>query len=179
MLQHTLGGDQVVEDVDSPNGFGGSGNGGQSSAVGSNIYVDSVGGQNVDQDVVGTGVLNTADTGQNDKRFYTLVELAEMEPMFERQFYNDGSGTNQHNAHVLLSPQEYRAKLYWLDPENRWKDIGTGRFRLLLSKDQEEHYIQVVSEDCIEDQIALENDINIDKVVNGMVPSQTDNAQSP
>ena len=80
------------------------------------------------------------DAGQNDKRFYSLVELAEMEPMFERKFYdgNTGSGSgvaSVHNTHVLLSPQEYRAKLYWLDPENRWKDIGTGRFRLLLSKD--------------------------------------------
>lgn len=74
-----------------------------------------------------------ADSGQNDKRFYTLIELADMEPIFERQF--DGRDQMVHNAHVLLSPQEYRAKLYWLDTENRWKDIGTGRFRLLLSKD--------------------------------------------
>ena len=72
-----------------------------------------------------------------------------MEPMFERKFYADGNA--HHSAHVLLSPQEYRAKLYWLDQENRWKDIGTGRFRLLLSKDNEEHYIQVVSEDCMDE----------------------------
>ena len=100
------------------------------------MFNDGVGGPGqVDQDMSGAGVLNAADTGQNDRRFYTLAELAEMEPMFERQFYSDVNSTNQHNAHVLLSPQEYRAKLYWLDPENRWKDIGTGRFRLLLSKD--------------------------------------------
>ena len=85
---------------------------------------------------------------QNDKRFYTLVEIAEMEPMFERKYYDEKNATS---AHVILSPQEYRAKLYWLDSENRWKDIGTGRFRLLLSKDGEEHYIQVVSEDCIDE----------------------------
>jgi len=82
------------------------------------------------------------DQAQNDKRFYTLAQLAEMEPQFERKFYEGGSqNQNALNAHVILSPQEYRAKLYWLDNENRWKDIGTGRFRLLLSKDEEEHYI--------------------------------------
>lgn len=81
------------------------------------------------------------DSAQNDKRFYSLAELAEMEPMFERKFYYDSGGSYTLNSHVILSPQEYRAKLYWLDNENRWKDIGTGRFRLLLSKDGEEHYI--------------------------------------
>ena len=135
----------MVDDVDSPNGGGAYGAAaagqGVNGAAGSAIFVDGVGAGQVDQEMNGGGVLNAsaADTGQNDKRFYTLAELAEMEPMFERQFYNDGSGAgggaNQHNAHVLLSPMEYRAKLYWLDPENRWKDIGTGRFRLLLSKD--------------------------------------------
>ena len=61
-------------------------------------------------------VMSADDSGQNDKRFYSLAELAEMEPIFERQFY-DGSiaGGNLQGAHVLLSPQEYRAKLYWLD----------------------------------------------------------------
>ena len=66
--------------------------------------------------------------------------------------------------------------MYWLDQENRWKDIGTGRFRLLLSKDGEEHYIQVVSEDCIEDSMSLESEL--DKVVDGIVPNLADNAQS-
>lgn len=82
-----------------------------------------------------------------------MIELAAMEPDFERKFCDGGHrqlnqdsssascGREVNNSHVLLSPQEYRAKLYWLDQENRWKDIGTGRFRLLLSKDGEEHYI--------------------------------------
>ena len=63
-----------------------------------------------------------------------------MEASFEKKFsaYRDQT---QNNQHVLLSPQEYRAKFYWLDQENRWIDIGTGRFRILLSKDGIEHYI--------------------------------------
>ena len=93
-----------------------------------------------EEDQVNATLVQAADSGQNDKRFYTLSELAVMEPIFERKFY-DGGSSNSHNAHELLSPKEYRAKLYWLDQENRWKDIGTGRFRLLLSKDGEEHYI--------------------------------------
>ena len=36
-----------------------------------------------------------------------------------------------------------------------------------------------MSEDCIEDPIALENDIGIDKVVNSMGVNPADNAQSP
>ena len=36
-----------------------------------------------------------------------------------------------------------------------------------------------MSEDCIDEAIALDNDIGIDKVVSGMVAGQADNAQSP
>ena len=125
-----------------------------------------------EEDKVSANLIQAADSGQNDRRFYTLNELAVMEPIFERKFC-DGGSTNSHNAHELLSPKEYRAKLYWLDQENRWKDIGTGRFRLLLSKDGEEHYIQVVAEDCIDDSMPIDNDI--DKLVDVMVPSLAEN----
>ena len=89
--------------------------------------------------VPGSDPSSLGDSAQNDKRFYTLAEIAEMEPSFELKYYD--SDKNGSSTHVILSPMEYRAKLYWLDQENRWKDIGTGRFRLLLSKDGEEHYI--------------------------------------
>ena len=91
------------------------------------------------------------ELGENDKRFYSLPELTKMEPIFEKKF-QAGGGLSSNNHHVLLSPQEYRAKFYWLDQENRWIDIGTGRFRILLSKDNIEHYIQIVSEDSIEEE---------------------------
>ena len=46
-----------------------------------------------DEDQVGATLIQAADSGQNDKRFYTLIELAVMEPIFERKFY-DGGSTN-------------------------------------------------------------------------------------
>ena len=45
---------------------------------------------------------------------------------------------------------------------------------MLLSKDGEEHYIQVVSEECIDDQLPLGEDI--DKVVDDMVTGGPDGA---
>ena len=42
---------------------------------------------------------------------------------------------------MLLTAQQYRAKLYILTRETRWLDIGTGYFRILLSKDNREHYM--------------------------------------
>ena len=30
--------------------------------------------------------------------------------------------------------------------DNKWIDIGTGHFRILLSKDNEEHYMQIIQE---------------------------------
>ena len=36
--------------------------------------------------------------------------------------------------------------MYFLDPDTKWIDIGTGYFRILLTKDGEEHYMQIVSE---------------------------------
>jgi hypothetical protein len=47
---------------------------------------------------------------------------------------------------MLLMPQPYRARLYFLDPDTKWIDIGTGYFRILLTKDGSEHYMQIVSE---------------------------------
>jgi len=35
--------------------------------------------------------------------------------------------------------------------DNKWIDIGTGHFRILLSKDGEEHYMQIVSENAVSD----------------------------
>jgi len=42
---------------------------------------------------------------------------------------------------MLLMPQQYRARLYVLDIETKWIDIGTGNFRILLAKDGQEHYM--------------------------------------
>lgn len=33
-----------------------------------------------------------------------------------------------------------------MDPDTKWIDIGTGYFRILLTKDGQEHYMQIVSE---------------------------------
>jgi len=121
--RHQIHSDSVVDEIGGEVGFAG----------GQALFAES----ETQQDA---GMMAT-DSAQNDKRFYSLAELVEMEPMFERKFYYDSCGSYTLNSHVILSPQEYRAKLYWLDNENRWKDIGTGRFRLLLSKDGEEHYI--------------------------------------
>ena len=105
---------------------------------------------------------------ENDKRFYSAEELLKLEPVFQKKF-SVGTGGQPNQTHVLLSPLEYRAKFYWLDQENRWIDIGTGRFRILLSKDNIEHYIQIVSEDNIdydESRAGQDDDIiNNDPVV--------------
>ena len=90
-----------------------------------------------------------------------------MEPEFQRIYnlnMNAGNqGANIGNQPMLLSPQEYRAKLYWLDNENKWQDMGTGRFRILLSKDNEEHYIQIVSEDGIDNPSVIEDENDEDQ----------------
>ena len=39
-----------------------------------------------ENEAVGDAAVLAADSGQNDKRFYTLMELVEMEPIFERKF---------------------------------------------------------------------------------------------
>lgn len=56
--------------------------------------------------------IGAGDSAENDARFHTLAELAEMEPLFQTKYYE---GVNASPQHVILSPQEYRAKLYWLD----------------------------------------------------------------
>ena len=81
------------------------------------------------------------ELSENDKRFYSPEELLKLEPIFDQRFSVGTGGGQPSQTHVLLSPLEYRAKFYWLDQENRWIDIGTGRFRILLSKDNIEHYI--------------------------------------
>lgn len=77
-----------------------------------------------------------------DDRFHSLAELEELEDELSRegQIYGGSSA----NPHTLLTPQAYRAKLYILTEETRWLDIGTGYFRILLSKDGAEHYMQIV-----------------------------------
>jgi hypothetical protein len=77
---------------------------------------------------------------EEDPRFYTLAELQEREAILEAQCLPYGNA-NMQSAHILLTPQEYRAKLYSLNTDNKWIDIGTGHFRILLSKDNEEHYM--------------------------------------
>lgn len=64
---------------------------------------------------------------------------------------------NMQSAHILLTPQEYRAKLYSLNMDNKWIDIGTGHFRILLSKDNEEHYMQIISENVLLDEANLQS----------------------
>jgi hypothetical protein len=44
-------------------------------------------------------------------------------------------GGSINNPHMLLMPHQYRARLYVLDTDTRWVDIGTGNFRILLAKD--------------------------------------------
>ena len=110
-----------------------------------------LGGQQSQRDDMRGSLYDEGRLEQNDRRFYTLEELEQLEPQFDKKFNLNGSGGSTGNQHMLLSPQEHRAKLYWLDQENKWKDIGTGRFRILLSKDGEEHYIQIVSEEGLED----------------------------
>ena len=41
--------------------------------------------------------------------------------------------------------------------------MGTGRFRILLSKDNEEHYIQIVSEDGIDNPSVIEDENDEDQ----------------
>jgi hypothetical protein len=76
--------------------------------------------------------------------FYSLTELDAIEDDLAKQAL--AYGGSQSNPHMLLMPQYYRARLYFLDPETKWIDIGTGYFRILLTKDQSEHYMQIVSE---------------------------------
>ena len=121
------------------------------------------------------------ELGENDRRFYSLAELTKMEAHFEKKF-QAGGGSSSNNQHVLLSPQEYRAKFYWLDQENRWIDIGTGRFRILLSKDGIEHYIQIVSEDNMDEENRgqqIGDDVNIldDPVVGRDEQQRDENAK--
>lgn len=88
---------------------------------------------------------------EEDPRFYTLAELQERELILEAQCTPYGNA-NLQSAHILLTPQEYRAKLYSLNMDNKWIDIGTGHFRILLSKDNEEHYMQIISENVLLDE---------------------------
>lgn len=75
----------------------------------------------------------------DDNLFYTIAELESMEDELARQTHVYGGSPN--NPHMLLMPQQYRARLYFLDPETKWVDIGTGYFRILLTKDGNEHYM--------------------------------------
>lgn len=76
---------------------------------------------------------------QQDNRFYSLDELEDREEELKAECLIYGG--SEANPHVLLTPTEYRAKLYILTRETRWMDIGTGQFRILLSKDGLEHYM--------------------------------------
>ena len=69
----------------------------------------------------------------DESMFYTLQELDAIEEDLAKQQLMYGGSSN--NPHMLLMPQQYRARLYVLDVETRWIDIGTGNFRILLSKD--------------------------------------------
>jgi len=48
---------------------------------------------------------------------------------------------------VLLTPHPYRAKLYFLNGDGKWLDVGTGYFRCLLDREETEYYMQIVSEE--------------------------------
>ena len=41
--------------------------------------------------------------------------------------------------------------------DNKWIDIGTGHFRILLSKDNEEHYMQIISENGLIDEANMQS----------------------
>ena len=76
---------------------------------------------------------NQAPTAADESQFYTLPELDTMEEDLAKQQLMYGGSSN--NPHMLLMPQQYRARLYVLDTDTRWVDIGTGNFRILLAKD--------------------------------------------
>ena len=76
--------------------------------------------------------------------FFTLSELDQMEEDLAKQALQYGGSPG--NVHTLLMPQQYRARLYFLDEDTKWVDIGTGYFRILLTRDGSEHYMQIVSE---------------------------------
>jgi hypothetical protein len=40
--------------------------------------------------------------------------------------------------------------------DNKWIDIGTGNFRILLSKDNEEYYMQLISENVLIDEAKIQ-----------------------
>jgi hypothetical protein len=46
-----------------------------------------------------------------------------------------------------LTPHAYRAKLYFLNGDGKWLDVGTGYFRCLLDREETEYYMQIVSEE--------------------------------
>lgn len=79
--------------------------------------------------------------------FFTLSELDQMEEDLAKQALQYGGSPG--NVHTLLMPQQYRARLYFLDEDTKWVDIGTGYFRILLTRDGSEHYMQIVSEVCM------------------------------
>lgn len=41
--------------------------------------------------------------------------------------------------------------------DNKWIDIGTGHFRILLSKDNEEHYMQIISENALLEEANIQS----------------------
>jgi hypothetical protein len=46
--------------------------------------------------------------------------------------------TSENGAtHVLLTPHQYRAKLYFLNTDGKWIDVGTGYFRVLPNRTEE------------------------------------------
>lgn len=44
--------------------------------------------------------------------------------------------------------------------DNKWIDIGTGHFRILLSKDNEEHYMQIISENALVQEVNTQSGEN-------------------
>ena len=56
--------------------------------------------------------------------------------------------------------------------DNKWIDIGTGHFRILLSKDNEEHYMQIISENVLIDEANLQSGENAAQGENGATPKK-------
>ena len=60
---------------------------------------------------------------------------------------NQQTENDSGNSHVLLTPHTYRAKLYFLNGDGKWLDVGTGYFRCLLDREDTQYYMQIVSEE--------------------------------
>jgi hypothetical protein len=62
--------------------------------------------------------------------------------------------------------------------DNKWIDIGTGHFRILLSKDNEEHYMQIISENVLIEEANIQSGENAAQLESGAPPKKDLAAES-